>query len=358
MSFNYSGAEKPYSAKALTPKNSHTPSQNPPSPKIISLFSGAGGLDLGFFQAGYQIAVSLDSCAAAAKTHQRNFSNTVCYNEDLTKLGARGVISLVEKHVPHGSNIAVIGGPPCQGFSRANVKSAPSDPRNKLTQLYLKIVNGLQEIYDVEFIIFENVLGIKDKKHAEVFDALLKGIKKSKFDITEKELSALDFGVPQNRRRVIIMGIANKFKNPTIKITTKRGIKCVKDVLQGLAEPAFFSRSIKSSEIPLHPNHWTMKPKSKKFLNPASLETSGRSFRKLHWNEPSPTVAYGHREIHVHPKGHRRLSIFEAMLLQGFPTEYVLEGNLSQQVQQVSNAVPPPMARHVALAVKRATRIE
>src|SRR6185295_6986267 len=105
---------------------------------------------------------------------------------------------------------------------------------------------------------------------------------------------------------------------------------------------------------PIHPNHWTMQPKSERFLNPGAARTDARSFKRLDWEQASPTVAFGHREIHVHPSGRRRLSIHEAMRLQGFPFEFVLEGNLSEQVEQVSNAVPPPLARSVARAVKRA----
>ena len=93
---------------------------------------------------------------------------------------------------------------------------------------------------------------------------------------------------------------------------------------------------------------------SKRFLQPEESDQTGRSFRRLKWDQPSPTVAYGHREIHVHPSGRRRLSIYEAMLLQGFPDEFVLEGNLSAQVEQVSNAVPPPLARSLATAIKEA----
>jgi DNA (cytosine-5)-methyltransferase 1 len=97
-----------------------------------------------------------------------------------------------------------------------------------------------------------------------------------------------------------------------------------------------------------------MQPKSHRFTNPEAINGGGRSFRRLKWDAPSPTVAFGHREIHVHPEGRRRLSIYEAMLLQGFPEGFVLEGNLSEQVAQISNAVPPPLARSVAAAVRRA----
>jgi len=95
-----------------------------------------------------------------------------------------------------------------------------------------------------------------------------------------------------------------------------------------------------------------MQPKSARFLNPESNYPEGRSFKRLAWDKASPTVAFGNREIHVHPDGKRRLSIFEAMILQGFPTTFVLKGNLSEQVEQVSNAVPPPLAQSVAAAVK------
>jgi adenine-specific DNA glycosylase len=92
-----------------------------------------------------------------------------------------------------------------------------------------------------------------------------------------------------------------------------------------------------------------MFPRSNKFGHSGTVQ--GRSFHRLSWNKPSRTVAYGHREIHVHPNGRRRLSILEAMLLQGFPQRYKLAGNLSQQVTQVSNAVPPPLARSIARSI-------
>ena len=101
-----------------------------------------------------------------------------------------------------------------------------------------------------------------------------------------------------------------------------------------------------------------MRPKSERFNNPDEQTNSGRSFKRLAWHEASPTIAFGHREIYVHPSGRRRLSIYEAMLLQGFPSNFILEGNLSEQVEQISNAVPPPLAASVASAVKRAMTTE
>ena len=124
-----------------------------------------------------------------------------------------------------------------------------------------------------------------------------------------------------------------------------KNTKTVRDAIAGLPKPEYFRRGLEPGKMPYHPNHWTMMPKSKKLKEGLS---SGRSFRRLQWDKASPTVAYGNREIHVHPDGGRRLSVFEAMLLQGFPKNYRLTGTLSAQITQVSNAVPPPLAKAIA----------
>lgn len=323
-------------------------------PMVVSLFSGAGGLDWGFHYHGFKIPLAIDVSVAAIKTHKRNFKRTHSLVADLIQLGPAGVLAHVVKHIPKGRRIGVIGGPPCQGFSRANVNSQTDDPRNKLPSLYLDIIKALQRHYIVEFVVFENVLGIRDKKHVATYQAIVDRLGKLGFAVTEKELCALDFGVPQNRRRIVLSAMRNGQGYSDVTPRKRKGINSVREAIGGLVEPAFFQRNLDSSCIPLHPNHWTMMPKSKRFKDAKSSQTGGRSFRKLAWEEPSPTVAFGHREIHVHPNGRRRISIYEAMLLQGFPKTFVLEGNLSAQVEQVSNAVPPPLARSIAAAVKRA----
>lgn len=325
-------------------------------PKIVSLFSGAGGLDLGFKQAGFTIAVAIDVADAAIRTHKKNFPRTMAVVGDLIKLRPAGVVEHVTERLKPGQSIAVIGGPPCQGFSRANATSLTSDPRNKLPKLYLEIVEALQDLYTVEFIVFENVLGIRDKKHAKTYEALVKGITDLGFDVTEKELCSADFGVPQNRRRIVLSGMRQGQCYSPVKPRKRKGIATVREAIGGLPAPAYFKRKLDPIDIPVHPNHWTMQPKSARFESRKPEITEQRSFKRLNWDSPSRTIAFGHREIHIHPQGNRRLSIYEAMLLQGFPKEFVLEGNLSEQVEQVSNAVPPPLARSVALAVKRSLR--
>lgn len=326
-------------------------------PKIVSLFSGAGGLDLGFVRAGFPLIFAVDVSPAAVRTHQRNFNQTTSVAADLEHLGPEGVLRHLDSLLDPGESIAVIGGPPCQGFSRANTGSAANDPRNRLPILYLQIVEALQQRYKVEFVLFENVQGIRDVKHSVTFQGILAKFNDIGLMSDVDQYSALDYGVAQNRSRVIISGfrvkdVARKFRPEKMDA----GGLTVRSVIGNLPAPAFFARDLKKSDIPHHENHWTMRPVSKRFHQPGGANRAGRSFRRLEWDKPSPTVAYGHREIHVHPDGRRRLSIYEAMLLQGFPDDFVLEGTLSSQVEQVSNAVPPPLAQSLATAIKAAMR--
>jgi DNA (cytosine-5)-methyltransferase 1 len=324
-------------------------------PKIVSLFSGAGGLDLGFQQAGFSLTFAVDLSSAAIQTHRRNFKGAVSVAADLEELGPDGVLAHLDGLLTPGESIGVIGGPPCQGFSRANTGSAANDPRNRLPLLYLQVVHALQGKYEVEFVLFENVLGIRDAKHSVTFRGIISRFREIGLTPDVNEYSALDYGVAQTRNRVIISGfsdeaVARNFKPQKVAATDLT----VRAVIGSLPEPAFFARDLDKSAIPHHENHWTMRPVSKRFYRPGGADRAGRSFRRLEWDKPSPTVAYGHREVHVHPEGRRRLSIFEAMLLQGFPSDFVLEGTLSSQVEQVSNAIPPPLAQSLATAIKAA----
>ena len=259
---------------------------------------------------------------------------------------------MIEKAPGSTRPCGVVGGPPCQGFSRGNVCSDPSDPRNHLPFRYAEILAAINEKYRLEFFVFENVMGLAGPKHADRYAKVKEAFRQAGFRVFEQELDSVLFGVPQERRRLFIVGLNNKFY-PNVDFAFPAGgeiRRTVRTAIGDLPAATLFSRNLSAKDIAHHPNHWTMRPKSKKFSE--NLPSAGRSFRRLSWDEPSPTVAYGHREIHVHPEGHRRLSILEAMLLQGFPDTYRLLGNLSEQVTQVSNAVPPPVAEAVATQVK------
>ncbi len=325
--------------------------KKPSLPTIVSLFAGAGGLDLGFKQAGFKIGIAFDISSAAVQTHKWNFRRSKAMATDLKVLGPTGVLREVLSVVPAGRQIGIIGGPPCQGFSRANVQRKASDPRNELPKLYLKIIRKLQQAYDVQFVVFENVLGMRDFKHAPTYNSLVSGLRSARFHVAEQELCAMDFGVPQTRKRIFLTAISKFVDSSDFKPRRRKGLRNVGEAISGLPEPSLFSRTLSPKDILHHPNHWTMNPKSARFTQ-GDADQSSRCFKRLEWHKPSPTIAFGHREIHVHPSGARRLSIYEAMLLQGFPETFVLKGNLSQQVEQVSNAVPPPLARSVASAIR------
>ncbi|WP_208459085.1 DNA cytosine methyltransferase [Paraburkholderia sp. BCC1876] len=319
--------------------------------QILSFFCGAGGLDLGFTEAGFDVVFAADYARAAVETHNTNAGKPVARLLDLSAASAREVQKLVEAERPGAMPRGVIGGPPCQGFSRANTQRSKADPRNDLAKHYAKMISELADVYPLDFFVFENVPELLAIENISILRSL-KGTLSRKFQIFTACLNAADFGVAQTRQRVFIVGLRKRVGHPqkfAFPAPTANIHATVEDAIAGLPDPTFFHRSLTPELIPFHPNHWTMQPRSPRFG--PDLVTSGRSLIRLAWHKPSRTVAYGHREIHVHPNGMRRLSIYEAMLLQGFPPTYRLSGNLSEQVTQISNAVPPPVAFAIASAL-------
>ena len=214
-------------------------------PNIVSLFSGAGGLDLGFKKAGFPLTFAVDVSPAAIQTHKRNFSEATSVAADLVELGSDGVLAHLEDLLEPGEPIGVIGGPPCQGFSRANTASDPNDPRNRLPMLYLQVVEALQDKYLVEFVLFENVLGIRDSKHLVTFRGILSRFKELGLTPDVNEYSALDYGVAQTRNRVIVSG----FRDEAVALNfepekVEKSELTVRSVIGGLPGAAFFTRDL------------------------------------------------------------------------------------------------------------------
>jgi DNA (cytosine-5)-methyltransferase 1 len=256
------------------------------------------------------------------------------------------------------SPAGIIGGPPCQAFSVSNVHQKRRDPRRRLLINYAKVIEAFNTRLGLDFFVFENVLGLAQGRHKWRYLDFKRLCKKAGFSVREKVVNAGNFGIPQNRKRIVVIGI-NRERHPGLVLDPPEGDMeptPVRSALDGLPEPAYCHRDLDPAKVPHHPNHVAMVPRSKKFTN-GMLEPGdnrGRSFRVLSWNRPSYTVAYGNREVHVHPDMHRRLSIYEAMLLQGFPHSYELKGTFSQQVQLVSDALPPPLGKGVAAAISGA----
>ena len=321
-------------------------------PTVLSLFCGCGGLDLGFEQAGFDVGLAYDLRAPAVMSHNNARTNASAFVRDVSK------ISLMDLDQDYGGMFSpkgVIGGPPCQSFSRGNSSKSDDDPRRHMVARFFDLALKLHNERDeVDFIVMENVPEVAKAEQGDLLGIEIIRLKKAGFEVYFDIYDAADFGVAQRRRRLILVAINRKKLNspwaPPPKCPTR---PTVRDKIFGLEEPVFFSKSKDLERFPVHPNHWCMTPKSPKFTN-ASLtpgRSTGRSFKTLGWDKPSYTVSYGHREVHVHPNCARRLSVYEAMLLQGFPTDFVLKGTMSAQFSQVSEAVPPPLARAIANSI-------
>lgn len=329
-------------------------------PRLISLFCGPGGLDLGFAQAGFQTRLAVDKDSAAVETHRYNHREAGALELDLTATTPEDIIRLWEERSPDAAPVGVIGGPPCQSFSYANTNQSEGDVRHSLPTRYAEILTGLNARYGLDFFVFENVPGLK-YLHSEKYLRFIEQFKSAGFRLFEGELEAWQFGVAQLRPRIFVVGI-NAAKHPSLSFDFPKPTcskpRTVKEAIAGLPEPVFFSPQLDSDSFPVHPNHWTLNPKSRKFSDGTLAKSGkfGKSFAVLDWDKPSLTVAYGHREVHVHPSGTRRLSVFEAMLLQGFPRSYRLMGTLSDQIRLISEVVAPPVAYHLARAISRQLR--
>ena len=339
----------------------HQSSQDQPAKTVdvISLFSGCGGFDLGFSSAGFPIGLALDVDAMAVKSYNHNRDEHVCHVADLAEADAEAISELYRENCGSQLPRGVIGGPPCQTFSNGNVHFNDDDARHMLPRHYACTLRILNEKYDLDFFMFENVKGITSPKHRKEFTTIKRLFSRAGFNLFKGELDAADFGVAQHRCRVFIVGF-NKVKYPDLEFEFPAAQTSVPltvaSKLKGLPEPLLFKRGTQKDDIPFHPNHWTMYPRSRKFTDGslANGHKQGRSFRVLKWEKPSLTVAYGNREIHVHPDIQRRLSVYEAMLLQGFPEDYELLGTLSDQIRQVSDAIPPQLGVALGKAIHAA----
>lgn len=326
---------------------------------VVSIFCGAGGLDLGFEQCGFSVPAAYDIRGSSVDSYNAN-------REGASSGHVADVRSLTVEKIQNDAAarrfapIGLIGGPPCQSFSGANTVDKADDPRHSLPEQYARLVHELNQSSPLHFFAFENVVGLVGPKHVHVFEKLKRDLEAT-FNLSEAILDAHDFGLPQHRRRVIVVGFNKSIYGELRWVPPEPSSvrATVRDAIGDLPEPVHFERGMSEETIPFHPNHWCMKPKSEKFKNGQMSVGSKnrRCFKVLNWHEPSPTVAYGNREVHVHPGQHRRLSVLEAMKLQGFPENFILKGTLSSQITQVSEAVPPPLAYAIATSIKNQLKL-
>ena len=279
--------------------------------RVVSLFSGAGGLDFGFIKAGHQILWANDLYRDAVETYQKNIGNhIVC--EDISKIST--------SDIPDCD--IVIGGFPCQGFSVANTKRHVDDERNVLYKQLLRVIRDKNP----KFFLAENVKGILSIGKGKVFQMILDDFQSIGYNVQYRVLNAADYGVPQTRLRVIIVGVRKdvhfeyKYPSPTNSKDGANGLPrwvSVSDALKDIPDP----------DLPNNlPNHNYSKYK---------LSFNGYiGHRPLNPDMPAPTVTArgddkGGVVILPHPTAARRMSCRELATIQSFPLDYEFQGNLS-----------------------------
>ena len=299
--------------------------------KVVSLFAGAGGLDLGLQNAGHKLVWANDFDPNSCQTYSENIGGHIFCCD---------VADVVPSCLPKYD--LLVGGFPCQGFSRANIHRVQGDKRN---DLYLHVIRILKETKP-PFFLLENVRGILTLNKGKDFSEIIFALEESGYTVKHKVLNAADFGVPQNRVRVIIAGVRKdlskdfsyQYPNET---HSRKGDDLPKwvsisEALNGIGEP---------EDVLNLPNHICSKYK-----------VTNRDFtghRKTDPTKPSPTIlARGNGGGGVcaiqHPNNHRRLSVRESATIQTFPLDFVFSGELMSMYRQVGNAVPVKLAEKVA----------
>jgi DNA (cytosine-5)-methyltransferase 1 len=289
--------------------------------RVASLFSGAGGLDLGFKKAGFEIIWANDNDRDAVDTYTRNIGDH-CVHADIEKLDI--------KKLPKVDGI--IGGFPCQGFSVANTQRTVDDSRNTLYKSFVKAV----KLGQPKFFLAENVKGILSLGGGAVFNYIVKDFEKAGYICTYALVNAADYGVPQSRQRVLILGIRKDLVSKKIswppKPTHKDRQISVGSALAAVPDP---------DEPHKLKNH---------VYSQFKLKFNGYiSNRRVDPNKPSPTITArgdhkGGAMIIHHPSNTRRMTCREVAIVQGFPINFEFSGSMTSVYKQIGNAVPPPLA--------------
>lgn len=320
----------------------------------ISLFSGGGGLDLGAHFAGFKSLLVSDIMPQYTETIKTNIPHVCVYNDDAMDLSPEKIREMASVD---GDIDLIIAGPPCQAFSIIGKRKSLNDPRGQLTIKYFELVAGLRP----KAFVFENVPGLMTVNKGEDFNNLLNFINETTgYQIFIKKLNAADFGVPQYRERIFIVGFrpditSDMFEFPT-KPTGAYGEQLPERV------PSKFAlenvAGLPNQEIRVH----TESVKARFAAVPQGGRDRGSYSDRLKADEPSGTVLIGSSaggaRPHIHPFEPRVLTVREAARLQSFPDWYVFTGSRTEQYRQVGNAVPPLLAYELLASIKKVLEVQ
>ncbi len=364
-------------------------------PIAIDLFSGAGGLGLGFEQAGFDVPVAVEIDPVHAAVHQFNFPHCQTLPRsvtDITGKEIRQIANLSEKQP-----IAVVmGGAPCQGFSIMGPRST-SDPRNALVKDFLRLVGELQP----QYFVFENVKGLTGDRYKHIFNAILNDIASLNYRLINpwQVLNARDYGVPQSRERLFLIGAKKGLPVPTYPIPTTAPPTCA-EALDDLPDADLFHQLVAAGEVPMPQSrrrlsdyaalmrcttkqgwHYGYRRQWNPKLLTNSIRTSHseRSMVRFANTEPgtrepishffrlsadgiSTTLRAGTDSARgsftsprpIHYRHARCITVREMARLHGFPDWFRLHNTKWHGARQVGNSVPPPLGRAIATQILKA----
>jgi DNA (cytosine-5)-methyltransferase 1 len=320
---------------------------------IVSFFAGAGGLDLGFEKAGFNVIWANEYDKDIWETYEKNHEKTI--------LDRRSIVNIESNEVPECDGI--IGGPPCQSWSEAGSLRGINDKRGQLFYDFIRILEAKQP----KFFLAENVSGMLLERHREALKNIKEMFKNAGYRLSFKLLNASDFDVPQDRKRVFFVGIREdlgfefKFPQPLKKkVTLKQAIADLKDSVV----PAKDGNKANKENCKI-PNHEYM-------VGGFSSMFMSRN-RVRSWDEQSFTIQAGGRHAPIHPQApkmkfieqnvrifvpgkedlYRRLSVRECARIQTFPNDFIFHyNNISAGYKMIGNAVPVNLAKHIAISIK------
>lgn len=322
---------------------------------LISLFSGAGGLDLGFHLAGFKTIVANEIDANICPTYKANFPEVKLIEKDIRHIPS--------SDFPDGIT-GIIGGPPCQSWSEAGSLKGIEDKRGQLFYEYIRILKHKQPL----FFVAENVSGMLAKRHSAAVNKFMELFDEAGYDVNLKMLNANDFDVPEDRDRVFYIGFRkdlniHNFTYPTPLIHKPTLRECIWD-LQNTAIPAREQNKTNGNAC-LFPNH-------EYFIGSFSPIFMSRN-RVRSWDEPGFTVQASGRQCQLHPQApkmikveknlqkfaegyehlYRRMTVREVARIQSFPDSFIFIYNkVDYGYKMVGNAVPVNLAYHIALQIK------
>jgi len=344
---------------------------------FIDVFSGAGGLSCGLEMTGMRCLLGVDVDSRAMQTFSANHKYANIFSDDISNLSSDKLSTLTQGQKIH----LVAGGPPCQGFSTVGLGD-PKDKRNSLFMQFVRIV----KIAAPEFVLIENVTGLLAKKNEKTLKDIFRQFQNLGYHLDVQVMSSENYGVPEKRRRTIILGsrlsCKIEFPVPTHNIMKNGKLIApitVGDALKSLhtSEGNVYNHDIDSAaiknqmdkkrlshipegagiryrkdEMAYLPRHLRLKVDWDALPENRFRQTK---YQRLDEKRPSPTIMT-HRHSYYHPKEDRYLTQREAAAIQSFPSDFHFFGNVSSQWRQIGNAVPPLLGKALGQAILKMYR--